>query len=202
MNKHETALRDLTIRLSDLDPVCSILAQGSIGRGEYGPDSDIDLAVISWRFRELADELDWQIEQNLFNCNGGLEVKLDSGVYQGIRLDLHCRSPRNHVKLVMSGPVYRWGGSVILYDPSGIAQWGVECTNRLLADNPDFAARLKRFHDLQQKWKSDKTVKREFETQLDFGKSVDPSALVRNYEPFANQVLRLSRFAPYSQEDR
>ena len=47
VNRHETALRNLTIELSALDPICSILAHGSIGRGEYDFDSDIDLAVIT-----------------------------------------------------------------------------------------------------------------------------------------------------------
>jgi hypothetical protein len=182
---HETVLRDLTARLSALDPVCSVMAEGSIGRGESRPDSDMDIVVISWRFQVLADELEWQFEKNLFNCDRGIEVKLDSGLFHGFQLDLHCRSPRNHVNLIMGGPVYRWGGTRVLYDPSGIARWGMECTERLLADNPDFAARLRRFHDQHQEWKRHKTTVREFETQLEFGESVDSSALVRNYKTFA-----------------
>lgn len=190
MSKHDRALRDLTAAISRLDPACSILAEGSIGRGEHGPDSDIDLVVITWRFRGIADELDWTWERNLFDGNGGLEVKLDSGQFQGIQLDLHCRSPRNHVNLVMRGPVYRWGGTRILYDPPGVAAWGVQCTETLLADNPDLAEKVKRFHDEHQRWKRDKTFERHFESQLEFGASLDLSTLVRRYESFAERAAR------------
>jgi len=89
----------------------------------------------------------------------------------------------------MSGPVYSWGETRILYDPSGIAGWGENCTKQLLADNPDYAIKIKRFHDQHQEWKRDKTVIREFETQLDFGQSVDLSKLVRNYQSFVSQAL-------------
>ena len=188
MDRLEDDLCALAADFAALDPVCSVLAEGSIGRGEHRPGSDIDLVVISWRFDVLADELGWQFERSLFNCDGGLEVKLDTGTYRGIRLDLHCRSPRNHVNLVMSGPVYRWGGTRILYDPSGIGRWGARCTERLLADNPGVAAALKEFHDRHQMWKRDKTTAREFESQMEFGRSLDLTGLVRNYETFAGSV--------------
>ncbi len=188
--KHEAALLDLTTQLSHLDPVCSIFVAGSIGRGECRDDSDIDLTVISWRFRELADAFDWQIEKNHVNGEGGIEVRLDSGMFRGIHLDLHCRSPRNQVDLVMSGPVYRWGGTRILYDPSGIARWGVECIGRLLADNPEYASALRTFHDQHQNWKRDKATVREFESQLEFGQSVDVAKLVRNYHSFTDIMLK------------
>jgi hypothetical protein len=189
MKRHETVLHDLVLQISDLDPVCSVFAEGSVGRGEYRPDSDIDLVVVTWQFRQIRDDLEWNHDRNLFDGEQNLDVVLDTGTFQGITLDIHCRSPRNHVNLVMNGPVYRWGGTRILYDPSGIAQWGIECTKQLLADNPEYAGRLKRFHDQHQEWKQDKTTIREFETQLDFGGSVDTSTLIRDYESFANKSM-------------
>ena len=190
MNKHEIALKNMVDLISNIDPVCSIFAEGSVGRGEYKPDSDIDLVVVTWRYKEIRNELEWQRERNLFDCENGLEVVLDTGLFQGIRLDLHCRSPRNHVNLIMQGPVYRWGGTRILYDPSGIAQWGVECIEKLLEDNPGFAETLKRFHDNHQFWKMDNSVEREFESQLAFGSSIDVSTLKRNYKTFANNAIQ------------
>ena len=193
VKKHEKVLRDLTVAISSLDPVCSIVVYGSIGRGNYHEGSDIDLVVITWRHKHIADELDWQFEQNLFNNERGIEVKLDTGVIQGIRLDIHCRSPRNHVNGHMTGPVYHWGDGRILYDPSGIAQWGEDCVKQLLKDNPDFLKKLKKFHDQHQAWKKDNTIVREYETQLEFGDSIDLSKLVRNYRSFTEGIIEKSK---------
>lgn len=171
--RHEAVLDALTQIISGIDPVCSIYAGGSVGRGTHGPDSDIDLFVITWR-----------VERTLFDGDGGLEVMLDSGTFRGIRVDLHCRSLRNHTALIMGGPVYAWGPVRILYDPSGIAQWGAECTERLLSDNPALCAKLRRFHDLHQQWKRDKTTVREF------GRSIDTAALIRRYPDFVSWSSR------------
>ena len=89
----------------------------------------------------------------------------------------------------MTGPVYHWGNGRILYDPSGIAQWGEDCVNQLLKDNPDFSKKLKKFHDQHQAWKKDNTIVREYETQLEFGDSIDLSKLVRNYRSFAEGII-------------
>lgn len=43
MDKHQQALLTLIRDLVDLDPICSVFAVGSIGRGDYRPESDMDI---------------------------------------------------------------------------------------------------------------------------------------------------------------
>jgi len=89
----------------------------------------------------------------------------------------------------MSGPVCWPGPARILRDPSGISEWGEACRKRFFEDNSNIAKATHTFLDGYRQWKKDRSFVREFETFEDFAKSIDRSALLINYETFANQTL-------------
>lgn len=190
VDRHETILRNMTRQIAALDPVCSVVAVGSVGRGEHRQDSDIDLMVVTWIYKKIADKLDWEHAKAIFCYEGRIEARLDQGSINGIGVDLHCRTPRNHHQVIMCRPVYRWGKVRILYDPSGIAKWGEECIQQFLSDNSDIARKIQRFHEQHQKWKRDRTFRREFEDQMEFAHSLDLSKAIFSYESFSDKELK------------
>lgn len=186
MDDHQQALKALILNLMELDPVCSIYAMGSIGRGDHGPESDMDVFAITWRYRDVPSELTWEYSQPLGEWDGG---RLDEGFVEGIKTHLNCSTPTCYQNGIMAGPVLWWEPARILHDPSGIAQWGERCRRQFFEDNPTIAVQSRRFNETYQAWKRDRAVVRELRTQADFVRSVDKSTIVIGYESFANSTL-------------
>lgn len=186
MDKHQQALKVLIRNLLELDPVCSIYAMGSIGRGDYQPDSDMDIFAITWLYCDVPSKLPWIHSQPLGEWDGG---RLDEGFVNGIKTHLNCSTPICYQNSIMTGPILWWEVACILHDPSGIAQWGENCRRQFFKDNPAIAEQTRRFNETYQNWKKDRSVVREFRTQWDFVQSVDISTIVINYESFADKVL-------------
>lgn len=196
MDKHQQALLALIRDLVELDPICSVFAVGSIGRGDYRPESDMDINVVSWRYQEIPKRLSWQYSQEMVNWEG---VRLDEGYVDGIKTHLNCSTPQNYQGLIMNAPVWRSGGSRILYDPSGIAEWGEGCVQQFFADNPEVAAACHRFHDEYLRYKRDKNFPRHHQTQEDFIRSLDLGKVRIRYTSFANQASEVTarKFAEF-----
>ena len=76
-----TALANLIRDLVELDPICSVIAIGSMGRGDYHPDSDMDINVVTWRYRETPNQLPWEHSQCMVDWDG---VRLDEPPQLGI----------------------------------------------------------------------------------------------------------------------
>ena len=183
MDRHQLALANLIRDLVELDPICSVIAIGSMGRGDYHPDSDMDINVVTWRYRETPNQLPWEHSQCMVDWDG---VRLDEGFVDGIKTHLNCSTPDNYEGLIMTGPVWRWGESRVLYDPSGIAVWGEQCIRQFFADNPRVAEECQRFHDEYIRHKNDKSQPRRFRTQEEFVRSLDLRDLRITYAGFAN----------------
>lgn len=157
MDRHQRALQKLVQELSKFDPICSVIAIGSVGRGDYRPESDMDVNVVSWRYQEIPRKLSWEYSQQMVDWDG---VRLDEGYVDGIKTHLNCSTPQNYQCLIMSAPVWRWGRSRILYDPSGIADWGERCIEQFFEDNPQIAEACRRFHDEYLHHKRDRRLPR------------------------------------------
>ena len=185
MNRHEQAMTSLLNDIIGHDPVCSAIAVGSIGRGDYTAQSDMDLVVVTWRFDSLADHIGWQ---HSCTCSRTESVRFDEGTVLGILCHLSACSPTNYQGHVMTGPVWRWGPARILHDPSGIAKWGEACREQFYRDNENLDRRHAVFHEQYRRWKSDKSFKREFETEADFVMSLDKSGARVSYGSFVDQM--------------
>ena len=186
MDKHQDALVKLIHDLVELDPVCSVIAVGSVGRADYHPESDMDINVVTWRYREIPEQLSWDYSQEMDNLDG---VRVDEGYVNGIKTHLNCSTPANYQGLIMHAPVWSWGGSRVLHDPSGIAEWGEQNIRQFFADNPRIAEECRRFHDEYLRHKKDKSTPRRFQTQGDFFRSLDLSDVRITYESFTNKTL-------------
>jgi len=186
MDKHHRTLKALIRNLVELGPVCSVYAMGSIGRGDYGPESDMDIFAVTWRYRDVPSKLTWVYSQPLAEWDGG---RLDEGFVDGIKTHLNCSTPLCYQNGIMAGPILWWEPARILHDPSGIVQWGEDCRRQFFKDNPAIAEQTRRFNETYQKWKNDRAVVREFRTQGDFVRSVDRTGMVIKYGSFASKAL-------------
>ena len=154
MDRHQQALTKLIRDLIELDPICSVIAIGSIGRGDYRPESDMDINVVTWRCQEIPRQLPWDLSQEIVHWDG---VRLDEGYVDGIKTHLNCSTPTNYQGLIMRGRVWRWGESRVLHDPSGIAEWGERCIRQFFADNPQIAGQCRQHHDEYLRHKKDRS---------------------------------------------
>lgn len=146
----------------------------------------MDINVVSWQYQHIPRKLSLRYSQELVNWEG---VRLDEGYVDGIKTHLNCSTPQNYQNLIMGSPVWRWGGSRILYDPSGIAEWGERCVQQFFADNPEIAEACRRFHDEYIRHKRNKTLPRPHQTQEEFVRSLDLSKTRITYKTFASRAL-------------
>lgn len=190
MDKHQAALAKLVRGLVELDAGCSIYAMGSIARGDYGTDSDMDVFAVTRRCHEIPGALAWQPTRVLADWSEG---RLDEGFVEEIQVHLNCSSPKWYEDGIMSGPVvaHWWDPARILHDPSGIVAWGERCRERFFRDNPHIAERSRRFSEEYRAWKRDRSVAREFQTQLEFMRSLEGIDCIIAYERFS--AARLDR---------
>ncbi len=184
MNRHETALTSLLNDIIAHDPLSSSIAVGSLASGEYTDSSDMDIVIVTWRFDTLADNIGW-IHAHTYTREES--VRFDEGTVDGVLCHVSASTPTNYQGHVLTGPVWRWGPSRILYDPSGIAKWGEGCQKKFYQDNPELDAKQAIFHEQYRRWKSDRGFRRDFETQADFVDSIDLSGAAINYTAFTAQ---------------
>lgn len=185
MNKHEIALTSLLNDIITHDPLCSVIVVGSIARGDYTPNSDMDVTVVSWRFDTLPDEIGWHHTRTYSRTSKG---RFDEGIVKGVVCDMAVGTPSNYEGHVMTGPVWRRGPSIILYDPSGIAEWGERCRNQFYQENSELNKKCIEFENQYRRAKADRSFKREFETESEFVQSLDLSSVKISYSSFVEQA--------------
>ena len=178
-------MTSLVNRIIEHDPLSSVIAVGSIARGDYRDDSDMDVVVVTWRFDTLADEIDWRITHTFGRWS---EVRFDEGLMEGITCHLAACTPTNYQGELMTGPVWKRGPSKILYDASGIAKWGEECRVQFHRENPELHRKCVEFDEQYRRWKSDRSFERKFTTEEEFVRSLDLSRARISYGSFVTQV--------------
>lgn len=200
MDKHQSILDEVVRGVIGFDPVCSILVVGSVGRGDYRPDSDIDMIVVSWRcndmstvrdaFLQVPDKVDWPTPcRHAFVDDDG-----DPGwSVDGVPVHMLSYSPLDHQATIMERPIWRLGKKRILHDPSGIGTWGERCAQQFERDNPTVCAEVNEFVRAYQRFKKGEAVTRRFERLEDFMATIDLSQAVFRYESFANEFLERTR---------
>ena len=196
MDKHQSILDEVVQGLIGFDPVCSILVVGSVGRGEYRPDSDIDMIVVSWRCKEMSTELDMflQVPDKIDWPTPGRHAFVDDDgdtgwIVDGIPVHMLCYSPLDHQKTIMERPIWRLGKKRIVHDPSGIGRWGEECVQQFERDNPMICDKVNEFERTYQRFKMGESVTRQFDRLEDFMATIDLSEAVFRYESFANKAF-------------
>lgn len=154
MRNHEDWLVEIRRILIEIDPVCSLIVVGSIGRGVVRADSDIDMHMVTWRVSDVPAQLPWAVRHTHFDVGA---ARLDTWALPDERirkLDLCLHTPPLFQQRVLGDPVCNWGGRRILYDPSGIGAWDLLCSEAFRQANPAIDAELTKWHVVYAAWKA------------------------------------------------
>ncbi len=187
MDKHQKAINEFILQVIKYDPICSIYCKGSIGNNTYRPSSDIDIDIITWRYNEIIDFIDWKHIQTF--DTGNLDVKFQQGFFDGIRFDILCLSPSNFHNLVMKNPLYLWTKRKIYYDSSGIAEWGFSNVKKFFYDNPDLDKKCKECQEEHAKWKKDKSINLKYKSNTEFVQSIDLTKAKFYYNSYTEDLF-------------
>ncbi len=112
MDRHERALESFLRTCRAVPSVAGVLAYGSFARGDYGPASDIDLAVLL-DSRTLAEDHVRQLVRAIRRCHARYRVRLDADFLLDSEADLFNRGIVLHGRAFSDLAIYRDRGRVV-----------------------------------------------------------------------------------------
>jgi hypothetical protein len=139
MTKQRQLAERLAAECSVIDPSCSVVAFGSVGRGDERSESDLDLMVLTELSKLISDRLTWD-EFRGGEVGDEIPVRVHHGRIDGIGVDVHSCTPQNRLAVVRDIPHISYGEVLILRDPTGVAGKCKETACAYFAAHPDIAA--------------------------------------------------------------